>query len=76
MFFEGFRMQKSSKIPSKIRPRKRTPQKCEKIALFMLFDPLLGAKIIQKRIKIDSQNPLEKQTPKKPKKDPLQFKPE
>ena len=53
MFFEGFSMQKTSKIPSEIRPRKQTPPKVTKNSFFMILGVVLGGKSTPKRIKIE-----------------------
>ena len=41
--FEGFSIQKTSKIPSEIRPRKRRPPKVVKSSFFDDFGPRLGS---------------------------------
>ena len=53
-------MQKASKMPTEIRPRKRTPPKVLKSCFFDDFGPRFERKIHQKRIKIESENRVEK----------------
>ena len=57
-------MQKPSKMPTEIRPRKRTPPKVLKSCFFDDLGPRFERKIHPKRIKIESENRVEKKSAK------------